>query len=391
MTSRYKNLVVVGGSYVGTNVAQQLAARFHDRFRVVLIEKNSHFHHLFAFPRFAVTNDAETQKAFIPYLPGTFAAAPAGAGTVLQARAVDVTSSSVKLDRTVSLDNQQLDAIPYAFLVLATGTDAVPPSRMPAEGKQRGVEYLRRHAQDVALRSKIVIVGGGAVGVQMATDLKDLYPDKSVTIVHSRPHLMNRFDVALDKIVQDRCAELGVRLKLGMRVKLPRADYYPTDGRLFDVECEDGTQIPADFAIVANGLAPQSGILRSLTPASIDADGYVRVLGTLQIRDPKHPNIFAVGDIAATGAAKAARPGAKQAETVVNNIDHILKGEVLEEYDASDPPAIHLTLGIKKNVIFRNPVLGSSEHFTKDRDDGALDMNIDSVWTRRGGGKDSSL
>lgn len=83
----------------------------------MLIEKNSHFHHLFAFPRFAVTNEVPTQKAFIPYLPGTFAAAPPGSGTVLQAKVVDVDSSTVKLDRKVSLDDQLVDKISYEFLV----------------------------------------------------------------------------------------------------------------------------------------------------------------------------------------------------------------------------------------------------------------------------------
>lgn len=340
-----RNLVVVGGSYVGTNVARQLAERFHDRFRVLLIEKNSHFHHLFAFPRFAVTNEARTEKAFIPYMPGTFATAPAGAGTVIQAKVLGIESSSVSLDRKVTLDNQQVDRIPFDFLILATGTDAAPPSRMPSSEKLGGVAYLRQHASTVAQRKQIVIIGGGAVGVQMATDLKDLYPEKSVTLVHSREQVMNRFASGLDGIVKQRCAELGVNLKLGSRVKIP-AEGYPTDGSIVQVECLDGTSIPADMVVVANGLKPQSEILKALSPESINTEGFVSVKRTLQISDSRFPSIFAIGDIAATGAAKAARPAAQQAELVVENIDHILKNEPLGEYDASNPHGIHLTLGI---------------------------------------------
>ncbi|EPE10139.1 amid-like nadh oxidoreductase [Ophiostoma piceae UAMH 11346] len=390
MPLRVPNLVVVGGSYVGTNVARQLAERFHDRFRVLLIEKNSHFHHLFAFPRFAVTNEARTEKAFIPYMPGTFATAPAGAGTVLQAKVLDIDSSSVRLDRFVSLDGQKLDRIPFDFLILATGTDAVAPSRMPSADKLGGVAYLRQHASTVAQRKQIVIIGGGAVGVQMATDLKDLFPQKSVTLVHSREQLMNRFASGLDAIVKQRCAELGVNLVLGSRVKIP-AEGYPTDGSIVNIECLNGTKIPADMVIVANGLRPQSEILRSLSSESINPDGFVSVKRTLQISDSRYPNIFAIGDIAATGAAKAARPAAKQAELVVENVDRILKNKSLEDYDGSDPHGIHLTLGIKKNVVFRNPAAGSAEASTVDRDDGALDMNIDGVWTRKGGGGDANL
>ena len=240
-------------------------------------------------------------------MPATFATAPAGAGTVLQAKVLAIDSSSVRLDRVVSLDSQKLDRIPFDFLVLATGTDAVPPSRMPSADKLGGVAYLRQHASTVAQRKQIVIIGGGAVGVQMATDLKDLYPEKSVTLVHSREQLMNRFASGLDAIVKQRCAELGVRLVLGSRVKIP-ANGYPADGSIVNVECVDGTKIPADMVVVANGLKPQSEILQALSPGSINPDGFVRVKRTLQISDSRYPNIFAIGDIAATGAAKAARP-----------------------------------------------------------------------------------
>lgn len=84
----------------------------------------------------------------------------------------------------------------------------------------------------------------------------------------------------------------------------------------------------------------------------------------------------------------------KQAPLVVNNIQHLLKQEPLEESDEAEPAGIHMSLGIvsgssfmpdrqssrnshshhhytqTKNVVFRNPALGSSEPVTKHRDDG---------------------
>lgn len=133
------NIVVVGGSYVGSsmshstqssllrklthppyigvNTAAQLATAFHDHFRVVLIEKNSHFQHLFAFPRFAVATGVDTHKAFIPYVPGAFAGCPPGSGIVVQAIATGLTGSAVQLDREVELDDQRLRNIPYSYLV----------------------------------------------------------------------------------------------------------------------------------------------------------------------------------------------------------------------------------------------------------------------------------
>lgn len=111
------NIVVVGGSYVGVNTAQQLATHFAGRFRTVLIEKNSHFQHLFAYPRFAAATGVDTHKAFIPYRPGTFANCPEDSGSVIQARVEDLTRSRVRLDRKVLLDGQYTDSIQYSYLV----------------------------------------------------------------------------------------------------------------------------------------------------------------------------------------------------------------------------------------------------------------------------------
>lgn len=82
----------------------------------------------------------------------------------------------------------------------------------------------------------------------MATDIKELYPNKSVTLVHSRPTVMNRFHSKLDEVIKERCQELGLNLKLGSRVKVP-ADGYPTDGSTFNVDLQDGSSVPADLAV----------------------------------------------------------------------------------------------------------------------------------------------
>lgn len=141
-----------------------------------------------------------------------------------------------------------MNPVTNSLQVLATGTKLIPPSTMPGSEKVDGVRYLLSHADQVVRSSKIVIIGAGAVGVQLATDLKELYPEKSVTLVHSRNQVMNRFHPKLHDIIMERCQELGIQTKLGSRVKLPPQGY-PTDGSVFNVEFEDGSNIPADFAV----------------------------------------------------------------------------------------------------------------------------------------------
>lgn len=134
--------------------------------------------------------------------------------------------------------------------VLATGTKLVPPGSLPGSEKLDGVAYIEKHAEQIEKSQKIVIIGGGAVGIQMATDVKQLFPEKSVTIVHSRKNVMNRFHSKLHDIIEERAKELGIHLKLGSRVKIPE-EGFPTDGREFKVELQDGSSVEADFAVSA--------------------------------------------------------------------------------------------------------------------------------------------
>jgi hypothetical protein len=108
-----KNVVVIGGSYVGMNTAESLANAAQGRFRVLLIEKNSHFQHLFAFPRYAITTQVRTHKAFIPYQAKKLGAD----GAIVQAAAIGLTKDKVLLDRSILLDGKPVDRIPFVALV----------------------------------------------------------------------------------------------------------------------------------------------------------------------------------------------------------------------------------------------------------------------------------
>ncbi|KAH3440816.1 hypothetical protein KXV60_004838 [Aspergillus fumigatus] len=372
MATPLKNIIVVGGSYVGRATAQELARVIPETHRVLLIEPHSHFHHLFAFPRFAIVPGHE-HKAFIPYT-GIFSSVPRpSAHAVVQARVLSVSPQFVTLDRQWQ-DSKQ---IPYEYLAIATGTRLAEPAGMKSDDKVSSVQYLRNHQADTQRAKSILIVGGGAVGVQMATDLREYYPDKDVTLVQSRARVMPLFHEQLHELIKKRFDELGVRLIVGARASVP-PEGFPTNGKPFDVELTNGSKVSTEFVILATGQRPNNDLLTSLTSSSsgslINPDnGFIRVRPTLQLQDERFSNIFAVGDIADTGAQKAARPGSVQAGVVARNIQALIEGRRAEEEYVPPPAAIHLTLGMvssilkedaglaeaywrqKSNVIFRNP------------------------------------
>ncbi|KAG5656001.1 hypothetical protein KAF25_001571 [Fusarium avenaceum] len=383
MTAGLKNVIVIGGSYVGLAAVKELATLLPVTHRVLLIEPHSHFHHLFAFPRFAIVPDHE-HKAFIPYTGFLSSLPNATNHSIVQARVLSLQKNNLTLDRPW----QGSTEIPFDYAVVATGTRLQAPSNMQYDDKKTSVDYFRTYQQGIKNAKSIVIVGGGAVGVQMATDLGEVYPEKKVTLVHSRDRLMQLYHEKMDAIIRDRLQELGVDVITGTRAVLPSKGF-PTDGSSFELELNNGRKIQTDLVIPATGQTPNNQFLKDLKPTPgqtiiNEANGFIKVAPTLQFADPQYPNLYACGDIADSGAHKAARPGAGQAAAVAQNIASMVQGGQPIQNITVDPPAIHISLGLTKNIVFRNPGKGQTEPMIKWRDDGARDMNIEGVWERRG-------
>ncbi|PWN50476.1 FAD/NAD(P)-binding domain-containing protein [Violaceomyces palustris] len=373
--ARKSTVAVVGGSYVGLRFAKSLAASLPQTHKVVIVENNTHFNHLFTFPRFAVLPRGGEEKAFVPY-SNVFDECPPGSGRVIQAKALSIHANEkanepgyLQLDKEVDLDGEKVDRIPFDYLALATGTRLQVPWSMPSNDKTTGVKTLRETQDRVAKAKKIVIVGGGAVGVQVAFDISQLYQlgdDKVVTLVHSRDLIMNKFHPDLHKLVSTRLAEGGVQTKLGARVSLP-ASGYPDfkPGQFFKVELQNGDSIEGDLVLLCTGQTPRSDLLGSFSPSSITSGGFINVGPTLQVQagqeiEAKAGNldyktsslldrIYALGDVADSGAPKTVRAAMGQVETVRANILASIKaggkGAELKKFTPG-PAGIHLTLGL---------------------------------------------
>lgn len=264
----------------------------------------------------------------------------------IKAKAASVFPHHVELDR----EWQGSKRVDFDHLVVATGTKLPSPGSMQSDEKKESVDYFKVYQKGVQTADKVVIIGGGAVGVQMATDMKEVYPEKHVTLVQSRKTVMPKFDSKLHDIIKERFDVLGIELITENRVIVPK-DGFPSDGSEFEVELKDGRRIPAQLVILATGQIPNNQLLHSLAPSGPESlinpeNGYIRVRPTLQFKDPAYSHLYALGDIADSGAHKAARPGAIQAEAVAKNILSAINGEEPQEKVILGPAAIHMSLGI---------------------------------------------
>lgn len=128
----------------------------------------------------------------------------------MKAKAVLLENNLVSLDREWQGSKQ----IPFEYAVIATGTRLPAPGSMEHDEKPQSVEYFQKYQQWLQKAKSVVIVGGGAVGVQMATDLKEIYPEKVITLVHSRDRLMPLYHPKMDEIIRHRFSELGIKYEI---------------------------------------------------------------------------------------------------------------------------------------------------------------------------------
>ena len=149
-------------------------------------------------------------KAFVPY-SAVFASAPnPSQHAIVKAKALSLGKNQVTLDR----EWQGSVEVPFEYAVIATGTRLPSPGSMEHDEKALSVKYFQGYQQRILNANSIVIVGGGAVGVQMATDLKEVYPEKHITLVHSRDRLMPLYHPKMDEIIRSRFSELDIKYVL---------------------------------------------------------------------------------------------------------------------------------------------------------------------------------
>ena len=117
----------------------------------------------------------------------------------------------------------------------------------------------RRSASELSSATRIVVIGGGYIGLEAAASLTKL--GKTVTLVEALDRLLAR--VAGRPISEFFLAQhqaRGVELRLCSAVTCIEGD----NGRVARVLLADGTVLPADIVIVGIGIA--FGSIRSTSP-----------------------------------------------------------------------------------------------------------------------------
>jgi pyruvate/2-oxoglutarate dehydrogenase complex dihydrolipoamide dehydrogenase (E3) component len=234
-------------------------------------------------------------------------------------------------------------------VVIATGTTAVVP---PIPGLREAHAWSNREittAKEVP--GRLVVLGGGVVGVEMAQAWSSL--GSSVTVIEALDRLLAREEPYAGAQVQESLTAAGVRVLTAVRAGAVRRQ-----GDEVTVELENGDSVTADVLLVAIGRRPLTEDL-GLDSVGLEGGGYIKVDDHLQVADA--PGLYAIGDV--NGRSLLTHSGKYQGRIAA---DHILGDQAAAAH--SDGPGA-------PRVVFTDPQVAAVGIPL----DAALEQGIDAV------------
>ncbi len=186
-------------------------------------------------------------------------------------------------ERCVSVGDQRYEA--RSAVVVAVGSAAKVP---PIPGLADARPWTNREVTTArAIPAGLIVLGGGAVGVEMAQAYSDL--GARVTIVEALDRLVSGEEAFVAEQLGAAFRELGIDIRLGVKA----ASVQRARG-IVRVALSDGQSVEAEEILVAVGRRPLTDDLGletlGLTPGeTIEVDDTLRVPGL--------PWLFAVGDV----------------------------------------------------------------------------------------------
>ena len=333
METKRPVVVIVGAGFGGLAAVKALADESVD---IVLVDQRNH--HLFQPLLYQVAT---------AWLSPADIAAPIRGIFSQQENLIVILGKVVGVDtreKTVKVDNgSRQDELPYDFLVLATGAghdyfgndawEAFAPGLKTIEDALSIRERLlmafemaemATEATEREAKLTIVIVGGGATGVEMAgsivelakaalvKDFRRIDPRQArVYLIEAGPRVLPGFPEHLSGAAKSSLERLGVTVRTNTRV----------------TQCDAGGVTLGDERIAAATVIWAAGVRASGAAAWLgaraDRAGRVEVEGDFSV--PGHADVFVIGDTAVLTDSAGRRvpgvaPAAKQAGHYVGQV-----------------------------------------------------------------------
>ncbi len=244
-------------------------------------------------------------------------------------------------------------------LLIATGSSpALPPIDGLSDSLKSGFALTNREVLDLnAIPGTIVVVGGGVIGLEMASYFNSV--GSKVYVVEMMDHIAGAVDREISSILQKDYASRGVEFILGAKVTSIKnnAVTYEKDGKV--------TEIKADYALVSIGRrARTAGIGCENIGLKLERGAIV----TNEFGKTNVPGVWAAGDV--NGKSMLAHTAYREGEVCINNI--------LGKKDRINYNSI-------PSVIYTNPEVASVGETAESVKEKGLDASVETVTLKYSG------
>jgi pyruvate/2-oxoglutarate dehydrogenase complex dihydrolipoamide dehydrogenase (E3) component len=189
-------------------------------------------------------------------------------------------------------------------VVVATGTDALVP---PIDGLREAEPWTNREATTAKqMPERLVILGGGVVGVEMAQAYRSF--GSQITLVEAADRLLAREEPFASEQVEQALREAGVDIHLNVKAVGVRAA-----GGEVEVELETGGPARGDQLLVAIGRGPNTSDI-GLESVGLEPGKPISVDDSMRANDW----LYAIGDV--NGRALLTHMGKYQARVAADVI-----------------------------------------------------------------------
>jgi pyruvate/2-oxoglutarate dehydrogenase complex dihydrolipoamide dehydrogenase (E3) component len=227
-------------------------------------------------------------------------------------------------ERTVQVGDETLVA--RRAVVVATGTEAAVP---PIPGLREARPWTNREAvTSEEVPSSLVVLGGGTVGVEMASAYASF--GTRVTVIEAGPRVLAREEPFAGEEVCAAFAEAGIEVRADTRATAVARE----NGKV-TVELDDGSSVSGDEILVAVGRRILSADL-GLDDLGVEPGRPIEVDDALRV--PGHEWLYVIGD--ANGRALLTHMGKYQGRVAA---DRILGREVPLRSDGALSPRVTFT------------------------------------------------
>ena len=246
-------VVVIGGGFCGYIVTAILSKM--PRFKVLLISDKEYFEYTPSVLKVLV-NPALQDKIKVENKTWIGEHGRIFIGTVESVNLKQVTVAGKKIS--------------FDYLVIASGSRYSSNLKTKQISTTYREKVVRADHERLVKAQRVLVVGGGLVGVECATEIKAAYPDKEVTIVESGAALVKRVHVNVQRKALRSVLAMNIKVDFNTRIM----DVDPAETKWV---AENGKVYDADIAFIATGPAPNSHFMKPELPQTLDEKMWIKV------------------------------------------------------------------------------------------------------------------